>query len=263
MTDLQSLVRDASHPALLRALFYGAPGVGKTILAVQTALALGERCLYIPTEPGDESLEDWPELRKRTTVMDYGGINHLGELYTAYQENEFPGHPTIIIDTVDELVETQLDDLVSSYTPAKKTRVIADPKPGLGLKRIEVAGNDDYRFLRDGLRPGIRNLCKLPIHLILTAHVREPSWADDEKREKKGIPLPALRPNLPGQTYKLVSKYVGLMGFMTRRGPKRTISFRTDTDKEESKSRIRALDNEVIDADKLPGIIAEWSKRGR
>lgn len=261
MSDL--VPRDASHPRNRRhrALYYGSPGVGKTVLAVQIACELGERCLYIPTEPGDETLEDWPELLSRTSILDYSGVNMLRELATAYREGEFSDHPTLIIDTVDELAETMLDDLVAGYKPAKDTRPKADPKPGSGLRRLEVAGTDDYRFLRDGLRPALRELCKLPVNLILLAHVREPTWADENKLKTMRTPLPALRADLPTQTYRLISKYVGLIGHMTRKGDKREVSFRTDSDKEEVKSRIRELDNRVISADDLPGIIRNWSIR--
>lgn len=263
MSDLKEHIRDASHPRNRkhRSLIYGGPGVGKTVLAVQIALQLGERCLYIPTEPGDETLEDWPELLARTSVMDYAGINMLRELATAYREGEFPDHPTLILDTIDELTETMLDDLVAGYKPAKDTRPKAEPKPGLGLRRIEVAGTDDYRFLRDGLRPALREICSLPVNLILLAHVREPTWADEAKLKASRTPLPAKRADLPTQTYRLVSKYVGLIGYMSRMGDKREVSFRTDSTKEEVKSRIRDLDNRVINANDLPGIIRNWSVR--
>lgn len=263
MSDLAAYVRDASHPRNRRhrALYYGSPGVGKTVLSVRIALELGERCLYIPTEPGDETLEDWPELLARTTIMDYAGVNMLGELATAFREGEFPGHETLIIDTVDELVEMMLDGLVAGYKPAKDTRPKAEPKPGSGLRKLEVAGTDDYRFLRDGIRPALRELCSLPINLILLAHVREPSWADENKSRATRTPLPALRADLPSQTYRLVAKYVGLIGHVTRTGAKREVSFRTDSTKEEVKSRIKDLDNRVVDADELPTIIRNWSVR--
>jgi hypothetical protein len=263
MSDLKAHIRDASHPRnrKLRALIFGKPGVGKTVLAVQIALELGERCLYIPTEPGDETLEDWPDLLARTSVMDYPGINMLRELASAYREGEFPDHPTLIIDTIDELTEIMLDDLVTGYKPAKDTRPKAEPRPGSGLRRLEVAGTDDYRFLRDGVRPALREICSLPVNLILLAHVREPTWADEAKQKATRTPLPAKRADLPAQTYRLVSKYVGLMGHMTREGGSREVSFKTDSNKEEVKSRIRDLDNRVIDADELPGIIRNWSVR--
>ena len=263
MAELDKYIRDAFHPRNRkhRALYYGSPGVGKTVLAVQIALELGPRCLYIPTEPGDETLEDWPELLARTSVMDYAGINMLRELASAYRNGEYPDHQTLIIDTIDELTETMLDDLVAGYKPAKDTRPKAEPKPGLGLRRIEVAGTDDYRFLRDGLRPALRELCSLPVNLIMLSHVREPTWADENKLKTSRTPLPALRADLPAQTYRLVSKYVGLIGHMTRYGDTREVSFRTDNAKEEVKSRIRDLDNRVIDANVLPGIIGKWSVR--
>lgn len=261
MSDLEKYIRDASHPRIHRSLIYGAPGVGKTVLGVSIALALGPRCFYVPTEPSEETLEDWPELRERTTIVDYGGINMLNEIVSAFRAGEYPEHRTIMIDTADELVEIMLDEFVAGYKPPKNTRPVAEPKPGVRLPRLEVAGNDDYRFLRDGIRPALRNLCTLPVHLIFTSHVREPTWADEDRKRTMGTPLPPLRADMPYKTYKLFSKYVGVMGHMTRKGEKRTISFRTDTTKEEAKSRIRELDNKVFNADELPEIIKNWSLR--
>lgn len=255
MTDLDSLIRPASRSPHVRLLLYGATGVGKTKLACE----IGDKPLLIATEPGDETLRDWPELKARTAVMDYGGINHLNALYKALASGKYD-YDTVIIDTIDELVEIMLDDLVSGYDLTKSTRPVAMPRPGSGLKKIELTGTDDYRLLRDGIRPGIRNLCKLPVNVVFTSHVREPSWADEDRKRRDSTPLPPLRPDLPEKTYRLISRYVGLIGHMTRKGDKRQLSFRCDTNRIESKSRIRDLDGQIIDADSLPEIVRKWRK---
>lgn len=253
--DLNSLIRPASHSRYAKILLYGAPGVGKTKLACE----IGSQPLLLACEPGDETLADWPDLEARTKVMSYGGINHLNALYEAFRSGQYQ-HDNLVIDTIDELVEIMLDDLLAGYKPSKSTRPIAEPKPGTGLKRIELSGTDDYRMLRDGIRPGIRNLCSLPMHLVFTAHVREPTWADEARKKNEGVALPPTRPDLPDKTYKLISKYVGLIGHMERKGDRRTVSFRADN-KQEAKSRIKELDGKTIDADELPSIIRNWGNK--
>lgn len=256
MTDLNSLIRPPLSERYAKLLLYGSPGVGKTKLACE----IGSKPLLLACEPGDETLVDWPELAARTTVMDYGGINHLNALHDALKSGVYT-NDNLVVDTIDELVEIMLDDLIDLYTPSKNTRPVANPRPGSGAKKIEMSGTDDYRMLRDGLRPALRNLCRLPMNLVFTAHVREPTWADESKKKEFGTPLPPLRPDLPDKTYKLLSKYVGLIGYMERKGDKRTVTFRTESNKLESKSRIRELDGKTIDADELPNIIRNWSNK--
>lgn len=256
MTDLDSLIRPVSRGRYAKLLLYGNPGVGKTKLACE----IGSQPLLLACEPGDETLADWPDLSARTTVMDYGGINHLNALREAFESGKY-SHDNLVIDTIDELVEIMLDDLIDLYIPSKSTRPVANPRPGSGAKKIEMSGTDDYRMLRDGLRPALRKLCQLPMHIVFTAHVREPTWADEGKKKDFGTPLPPLKPDLPDKTYKLLSKYVGLIGYMERKGDKRTVTFRTESNKLESKSRIRELDGQTINADELPEIIRNWSNR--
>lgn len=247
----------AERPKYLRMLLYGTWGVGKTILACR----LGASPLLLITEPSDDSLADWPELAQRVSVIEYGGVNHLRLIGEGLREG-FYTNDTLIVDTASELIEEQLDALRVGWTPPKAgTRPLFTAKSGGTSANIELAGTDDYRAVRDGLRPVIKDLCMLPINLIFTAHEREVTWADEAK-EKQGIELPPTRPDLPSQTLKMIAKRVSVVGRMTRVGDKRTLSFRTDNrSKEEVKSRIQELDGKRLTDEEFLKIVNEWREK--
>lgn len=243
----------ADRARYLRMLLYGTWGVGKTICACR----IGERPLHLVTEPSDDSLADWPDLKQRVTVTEYGGLNHLKLICEAFEHGVYP-YDHLIVDTVSELVEEYLDALKLGWKPPKDTRPTFVGNGG--NKDFTVVGTDDYRAIRDNLRPVMTRLCRLPIHLTLIAHEREPTWTDEKKLKDDGIPLPPMRPDLPKETLKLVAKRVSVVGRMTRVGDSRTLSFLTDRrSKEEVKSRIRELDGKRMPDEEFIRIVNNWS----
>lgn len=233
-------------------LLYGTWGVGKTILACK----IGQNPMHLVTEPSDDSLADWPELRKSIDVVEYGGVAHLKLIAQAFEEKLYT-NDTLIVDTASELVEEHLDIFRAQYKPAKATRPTFQNRTA-GQPAIELVGTDDYRLLRDSLRPTIKTLCMLPINVIFIAHEREPTWTDESKLKEDGTALPPMRPDLPSQTLKMIAKRVSLIGRMTRSGDRRQISFRTDSVKEEVKSRIRALDNRRMSDEEFLSVVNAW-----
>lgn len=233
-------------------LLYGSWGVGKTKLACEVGL----RPMHLVTEPSDDTLRDWPDLAAKVDVVEYGGVNHLKLIAEAFEKGLYP-HDTLIVDTVSELIEEQLDAIKDGWKSSKDTRPKFAGKGG--NPDLEVVGTDDYRLVRDALRPVVKRLCMLPINLIFIAHEREPTWSDDKKLKDDGVPLPPMRPDLPSQTLKMIAKRVSVVGRMTRDGDKRTLSFRTDARlKEEVKSRIKELDGRRISDDEFLTIVNAW-----
>ncbi len=246
----------ADRGLYLRMLLYGTWGVGKTIVSCR----VGQRPLLMVTEPSDDSLRDWPDLAKRVDVVEYGGINHLRLLTEAFKQEIYP-NDTLIVDTMSELIEENLDYVKQNWKSAKDTRPTFQSRTA-GQPNLEVVGTDDYRVIRDGLRPTIKELCLLPINLIFTAHERDVTWADEQKNNRDGTPLPPFRPDLPSQTLKMVAKRVSVVGRMTRQGDKRQISFKTDVrSPEEVKSRIRQLDGRRMSDDEFISIVNQWRER--
>lgn len=237
----------------LRMLLYGGWGVGKTKLACE----VGQKPMHLVTEPSDDTLADWPELRSRVDVVEYGGVNHLKLIAEAFEKGLYP-HDTLIVDTVSELIEEQLDAIKDGWKSAKDTRPKFTGKGG--NVDLEVVGTDDYRLVRDALRPVVKRLCMLPkTNVIFVAHEREPTWTDEANLNKDGKPLPPMRPDLPSQTLKMIAKRVSVVGRMTRVGDKRTLSFRTDDRlKEEVKSRILELDGKRMSDVDFLRIVNAW-----
>lgn len=244
------------RPLRLRMLVYGTWGAGKTILS----LRVGERPLHLVTEPSDDSLRDWPELASRVEVVEYGGVNHLKYISEAFSQGIYT-NDTLVIDTVSELIELQLGALQTNWHSPKQSRPTFKGKSN-NIPDIEIVGVDDYRAVRDALVPVINSLCKLPINLIFIAHERDVTWADEQKNNKDGTPLPPFRPDLPSQTLKMIAKRVSVVGRMTRQGDIRQLSFRTDQkSKEEVKSRIKELDGKRMSDEDFLAIVNKWRIR--
>jgi len=244
------------RPLFLRMLLYGTWGVGKTLLSCR----IGSNPLLMVTEPSDDTLRDWPEIAARVDVVEYGGINHLRMIGQGIQAGIYK-NDTLIVDTASELIEEQLDFIKLHWKSPKETRPKFQGKSA-GTPDIEVSGTDDYRLVRDGLRPVIKELCQLPINLIFTSHERDVTWSDEKKLKDDGTPLPPYRPDLPSQTLKLIAKRVSVVGRMTRQGNNRTLSFTTDNRlKEEVKSRIKELDGRRMTDEEFITAVNNWRER--
>ena len=101
---LKASIQDMDDVALrLKLLLYGVSGVGKTVLAMdlaQKVTAPDKRILFIDTGEGWVSLENHPQLKKRTQRMVYKGLSQITILVDAIKEGApgFDDFGTIIFD---------------------------------------------------------------------------------------------------------------------------------------------------------------------
>jgi hypothetical protein len=269
--DLQKAL-EAENPTPLttrtkfvNSFLYGEYGVGKTILAVRCGVATGKRVLLIRTDTGTDSLFNHPDLLPHVDVVDYKGLAQLTAVAEAISERltigetDYFNYGAVIVDTVSQVQEEYLDWILEHFQFTGNHRTVATPRDSrikreLGLQDEEITGLPDYHLARNKMRGPVKALIKAPCDVWFIAHLREPSFTDVAKGKL------VRRPTLTETVFKLIAREVSLMGLMERTGTKREVQFKTDK-KTVSKSRIKELDDQTVDADKLPQILNDWKNK--
>jgi len=259
----------AHHPKILddmpkyaNCFLYGEYGVGKTVETGMYGLAmykkLGLKHLVLATDSGTDSFYNHPELLPSIEVVQYNGLSHLKAVGQAITEGieGYEQFGLVTLDTVSQMQEEYLDWLLENYSFAGKSyREVATPRvPKAGLEPQEITSLPDYHLARNKMRIPIKTLVKAPVDVFFIAHLREPNFLEQQKNKI------VRRPTITEAVFKLIAREVSLLGLMERNGTKRTIQFKTDK-KTVSKSRIKELDNMIIDADDLAEILLTWKER--
>jgi len=245
-------------PHYLKACFYGEFGTGKTVLAARCGRP-NTRTLFIAVDPGWVSLKNHPEITD-IDIVEYQGLKHVATIARAIKEghSRYKDVGLVIVDTLSEIQENYVDFLAEKATWSKDSRPVAIIKDDNGRPQNEVIpGMDDYHLARNKMRPIVRDLCKAPVDVIFTAHLREPGPMDKQMTGGTSTPLRERRPTLTEKLYLVVARECHLLGFMEREGNKRTIQFET-TKTVSAKSRIKELDGRKVTAEELPQIIQKW-----
>lgn len=242
-----------------KGFLYGEYGVGKTIVSGQCVRKQG---LTVYTDTGYESFfnPQHSALLDKIQGVPYDGLSQLTAIGQAITEGISPwsDNDLIIVDTISQIQEEYLDWLNDNYTFVGDHRAKALVRGGVaaakqkGLSDQEVIGLPDYHLTRNNMRHPIKALIKAPVNVIFIAHLREPSFLEQQKGKI------TLRPTLTESVFKLIAREATWMGLMERKGSKRTIQFQTDTKKSVSKSRIAELDDKIIDAENLSDILLKW-----
>lgn len=149
----------------IKALFYGDPGVGKTVAAA----SIGERVLFIEADPGGwDSLFNHPEIVRpgRVTRMRYEGLSQLEALADGFAEGleVFNVFDTIVLDTASYMSYLDLNVIIQARAKKK------------GIK--DEAFEDDemwpaHRQTTERVRAAFIKLCKSPVNVCATAHSRD------------------------------------------------------------------------------------------
>lgn len=242
----------------VNAFIYGEYGVGKTINACMCAAATGKKGLLVRTDTGTDSLYNHPDLLDSIDVVDYKGLNQLTAIGNAISESltigqtDYSKYGAVIVDTVSQVQEEYLDWILENFQFSGNHRTVATARDAkLRLPPEEITGLPDYHLARNKMRGPVKALIKAPCDVFFLAHLREPGMMDIQKGKL------VRRPTLTETVFKLIAREVSLMGLMEREGSKREIQFKTDK-KTVSKSRIKELEGQTINADTLPQIIQDW-----
>lgn len=174
----------------LRMLVYGDPGVRKTSFCATAPTPL----IYETDTGGSESLLNRPET-SQTLVLPFKSTAQLNGA------NGQPGLLDSILNNDPRLahIETLVIDTYTMYQAKDLAEI---PRTGDG-KPNYLVNTENLKLLTDKLR-------NIPMHLILTAHVKE------EKDQTTGVIL--RRPDLTPKVSQAVIAMMGIIGYMTLDG---------------------------------------------
>lgn len=235
----------------LNNFIYGEFGVGKTILACRCVRNKG---LIIHTDSGTDSIYNHPELLDKIDVVPYSGLTQLTAIGEAITEGIEPWslYDTVIVDTASQIQEEYLDWLNENFKFAGSYREKAVPRnPRSGLSEQEIIGLPDYHLARNNMRHPIKTLVKAPVDVWFLAHLREPSFLEQQKGKL------VRRPTMTEKVFQLIARETSLLGLMERNGSKRTVQFTTDK-KTVCKSRIKELDNQTLTDNEVVELLNKW-----
>ena len=184
-------------------LIYGQPKIGKSTFCSQF-----DRALFIATEAGHKNLEVYKIPEDKGALGSWQEFkNAVKSIKTAVKNDKF-NFDTIVIDTVDNLVDLCQDHVCKE----------------MGIKHPEEAGyGKGWSNVRKEFEIGINNLLGLGIGLILISHSK------DIEVETRYQTITKTTMTVSGKIGDFIAgavDIIGYIGFDEEEQSKRTVTFR-------------------------------------
>lgn len=208
-----------SHTKWLKVLLYGMPGTRKTVFT-----ATAPNPLIIDIERGAHSIRNHPELAAKCKVLEFKSIFQAEQLLN-YLPNKanilgLADRETLVVDSFSELSKRDLDEIVGDAASKDASR----------NKYLPIG--PDYNISTEHMRQFASKLRDLPMHVIVTCHVKE------EKDESTGRIL--VRPNLTPKLAGTLAGIFDVVGYMQLDNDVAKLQVHP-TDKVTAKTRIGGL----------------------
>lgn len=228
---------------LVRAMFYGDFGSGKTTLAAKIAKVIGGKVALITTDSAWTVLHKDPELSKDIIRYPFDSFGQVKLMIEAHNEGlePFGEIKTFIWDTISTSIDRVLRDLVK--------------RKNFGSQQLDptLEGYPHYRMAANALKEVVDEFNKSDLNVIYTAHVKFPTEADQKKRKF------AIRPTANEMAYQVFGQEVSLIGWLSRedKSAQRKVQFQ-GTVSETAKSQISTIPENTYLVDQIPDLIQKW-----
>lgn len=180
---------EPSNDGTLKAIIYGEPGVGKTVLSA----TLPGKFLYIDSLVNWVSFRNHPEIQERMTRIQYQGLSQLDMLPKAFADGVLDEITTIVLDEYSSMAVDDLDLVME--------------KRAKGDIEFTGASQPDYGINTERIRRSIKPILLIPKNVIIVAHVRE------DKDELSGSVTK--RPSFSPKMRATLLKMCHLTGYMS------------------------------------------------
>jgi phage nucleotide-binding protein len=171
-------------------LFYGEPGVGKTVLCGSSSVVDGMApVLFVDVEGGTLSLKDHYPLVDTVRITDW---QDMVKVYDSLRKGE-GGYQTVVLDSITEVQKFSMNEIMRRLVAKEPD---SDP---------DVPGMREWGKNIEQMRRLVRNFRDLPMNVLFTA--LEATDKDDRGRRKT-------YPSLPGKLAGEVPGFVDIVIYM-------------------------------------------------
>jgi hypothetical protein len=228
----------------IRALAYGDPGSGKTTMMAKIAAMIGGRAAIVTTDSAWSVITQHPEANEIFDRYVYTGFAQLRAIAEAHDEGipPFNEYETLLWDTTSQGVNLTLRGLVDDmpYDPKQQPHPL-------------VEGWPQYRIVERGFTDTIARLNKSGMHILYTAHLREPSEKDRERQRF------AIRPDMPGASFKVLAQEVNFLGWLYREHKEDVRKLQCKGSIQQTgKSQIPTVPEGTYLAEEIPRLLEKW-----
>lgn len=243
LQDMGEPMSISEVPKYLRAMIYGDPGVGKTDFLVKIVEAIGLKAIWLTTDSGWTTVLKYPTIAENVWKVPFDSFAQIRLMVQAREEGiePFCNYDILCWDTASTSINSMLRDVVKKKPLPKEQ---SDPS-------IEAWGH--YRMVESALKDTVDVLKKSTMHVLYTAHIRDPTQQDKEKKRF------AIRPAGPEACYRIIAQEVNLLGWLYKenRGSKRLIQFEP-TLQETAKTQVPTINETTYEATQVPELISKF-----
>jgi hypothetical protein len=175
--DMESRRRDPFAPndkgsvRYLKAVLYGNPGCGKTVLAGRLALP-DEKILFIDAEDSASVIASHPQWFKDRVAIDpfYGWLETAFMLDKVVHDGIYT---TVVIDSLQSAFRMEMTSIVNGRA--------GRAKDGIGNPNKDQYQIEEYGIYLNRLSSFIGSALRKPLNIIISGHVNEPTDLQLEK----------------------------------------------------------------------------------
>lgn len=227
---------------LIRALFYGEVGMGKTTLAAQLVEKKG---LLVTTDSAWIVIHKYPELAEKIDRIPFDGLSQIRSIAQAHNEGHEPwaDYDTLIWDTASTGVDLMLRRLVDAYE-FKKQQMHRD-----------LEAYPHYRMIERALIQTVNVLKDSKLNVIYLAHERAPTQEDRDNLETW------IRASFPKASYRVLAREVSLIGWQHKNAAgDRLVQFNS-TNKVQAKSQLPTVEEKTYPVAEISELITKWKEQ--
>lgn len=208
-------------------------------------MALGGDICLVSTDSAWTVLLNNSDTAANVIKFDFDGLAQIRAIAQANIEGiePFCNYKSLLWDTASTGCNNVLRKLVAGKPLDSKHQI--DPT---------VEGWPHYRMLECAVRDTVEVLNKSNLHIIYTAHLRDPN--DNDKAKKRF----AIRPAMPEGSYKAIAQEVNFIGWLyqEKAGDKARKIQLEGTLQETAKSQIPTIPQGTYLTSQIPELVQKW-----